>query len=463
MIKKIQNLIMSETATNVIKIPRNKETHGTMILGDTGAGKTQTGHQIISQARYRNEPGICYDPASEFVQSHYQEGLDTILNPLDERFPNWQISSEIKTPTDVDLVAESFMPTEHIKNEQSRFFNEAAQDVFKLFLAKRWTNEKISKVLGDASAIDKLVEKTIIAHKVDPKAHSQRAGILAVLADVAKALEYVPEPSESKRNFSLTNWVKAQRRSWLFLTSKSAVRKSLRPLQSAMLNILMKRLMSIPQKERKNKAWWFFADELHSLNSLSALPEFMVECRKHGIRYIIGTQNKHQILERYGGEAKTMLAQPYLKIFFRCNETETARWISECIGNEEWVKPKSSASMAIDNRNQTSVNFSNELQIRPVASKEQIMHLEDLEGYWKFSGMVVPFELKPRDWEKSHPDFIPRSIEFKDIWDSEQQPIPQMSAKKNESKQKTLEKDTTTEDKISPSLNDMGNEIDLNF
>ncbi len=414
MLSKIWRSLAGEEKIDMLRIPRGKETHGILLLGDPGSGKSQTVNQIIYQARQpdRKEPGVCYDPAAEFVQTHYQDGLDFILNPLDQRFPNWQLASEIETASDLDLIAESFIPVQHVFNEQAKFFNRAAQDVFKLILAKRWTNEKIIKVLSDNAEIDRLVEGTEVAQKIDPKAGPQRAGVLGTLADVAKALKYIPAHSDEKRNFSLTNWVKGKRKSWLFLTTTSDTRDALRPLQSAMLNILMRRLMSIPQAARKNDAWWFVADELHSLNALSALPEFVAECRKHGIRYVLGTQNKHQISHKYGEEAKTMLASPILKIFYRCNEPETARWISECIGSEERVMPRVSSSVAFDEKGRQSNNYSNEVVARTVVSREQIMGLPDLHGYWKFENTVVPFVLSYNDWNKINPDFMPRKIEF---------------------------------------------------
>ncbi len=211
---------------------------------------------------------------------------------------------------------------------------------------------------------------------------------------------------------SIQQWTRAKRRSWLFLTTASDTRDTLRPLISAMLNILMRRLMSVPQAERKNEAWWFIADELHTLNSLPALPEFMVECRKHGIRYVLGTQSKHQLTPQYGDLARTMLASPVLKVFYRCNEPEAARWISDCIGNEERKRPQISTSLPNDRHGRASTNFTSVIENRAVVSKEEIMNLPNLHAYWKFEDAVVPFRMTYREWYKTHPDFIRRKVEF---------------------------------------------------
>jgi hypothetical protein len=408
-----RSLFANGVQTDALKIPRADETKGTLILGDSGTGKTVLLHQIIECARSpeRREPGICYDPASEFVQSHYRHGKDFILNPFDERFPNWELCNEVRTVADLDLIAESFFPSRFTRDPQSKFFNSAAQDIFKLVLAKKYNNQKTIEVIGNPAMLDKLVAGTEFAHYIDPKAGPQRAGVLASLASIGKILRFIPAHREGTKNFSLTGWANANRhQSWLFFTMTAETRDSLRPFASAMLNILMKRLMSISNAQRRNDAWWFIADELHTLNSLSALPEFVAECRKHGIRYVFGTQSKHQIISQYGEEGRAVLAQPKLKIFYRCNESETATWVSQNVGNQELDLTKISESMPTDAHGRNSMSFQNSTENRIIFTREQIMSLPDLHGIWKFENIIVPFRLQYIQREKSSADFVPIKI-----------------------------------------------------
>jgi hypothetical protein len=60
------------------------------VLGDTGTGKSQLLHLFLWQIARRQpqEAAIVYDPAGEFVASHFRPDRgDIILNPLDMRFP----------------------------------------------------------------------------------------------------------------------------------------------------------------------------------------------------------------------------------------------------------------------------------------------------------------------------------------------------------------------------------------
>lgn len=406
----LRRLVSTKSAAYHLRIPRADEAKGTMLLGDSGTGKTQLQHQLIACARSvaRSEPGVCYDPASEFVQTHYEDSLDYILNPFDDRFPNWELRSEIKTTADLDLIAESFFPSRYVRDNQTKFFNRAAQDVFKLVLAHDYSNREIVKILSQPALIDALVKDTEVAHKIDPKAGPQRAGVLASLADAATLLKNIPPPRPERKPFSLTSWTQSKRRSWLFFTMTSETRDSVRPFVSVMLNILMRRLMSIPKKQRENDAWWFVADELHTLNALPALPDFVAECRKHGIRYILGTQSKYQLTLQYGDEAKMILAQAKLKIYFRCNEAEGATWVSQNIGNEEIERPQISVSVPTGaGAGRDSINVHNITENRVLFNKEQIMSLPDLHAIWKFEDKIVPFKLVARKWEENNPEFVP--------------------------------------------------------
>ena len=396
-----------------LRVPREAESKGTLILGDTGSGKSVLINQILDCARSdeRREPGVCYDPASEFVQYHFEEDKDFIINPLDERFPNWQLRDEIRSMTDLDLIAESFFPSKFIRDNQSGFFNKAAQDVFKLILQQKPTNEEIVKIICNPELIDQIVKGTEIAHKIDPKAGSQRIAVLASLADVGKTLRLIPAPQAGKKNFSVTGWTSGEKRSnWLFFTTTSDTRDSLKSFYSAMMNILMRRLMSIPQAMRQNnESWWFIADELHTLHGLFTLPEFAAECRKHGARPVFGTQTKHQIIALYGEEGRGFMAQAKLKIFYRCNEPDAAKWISDFIGSQELNKTQVSASVPTrDSSGRDSISFQNVTENKPLLIKEQIMGLDDLHGVWRLNKDIVYFKIQYIERQKRHLDFIPR-------------------------------------------------------
>src|SRR6266540_1315015 len=108
-------------------------------------------------------------------------------------------------------------------------------------------------------------------------------------------------------------------------------------------------------------------------------------------------------------EAATMLASSHTKILFRCNEPDSARWVSEMIGEEEKERPRIGTTATVQANGRDSINYSTFTERRLVVSKEQIMALPNLHGYWKYADSVVPFRIEPVDRPQIAPSFIPRS------------------------------------------------------
>src|SRR5260370_41949512 len=152
-------------------------------------------------------------------------------------------------------------------------------------------------------------------------------------------------------------------------------------------------------------------DEVHSLKHLPIRKSTLVEARKYGVKVVLGTQNKAQFEEHYGRSAATMLASSHAKILFRCNEPESARWVSEMIGEEEKERPRVGTTATVQANGRDSINYSTFTERRLVVSKEQIMALPNLHGYWKYADAVVPFRMEPIDRPQIAPSFMRRTTQ----------------------------------------------------
>ena len=380
-----------------IRIPRADETEHIMLLGDPGTGKSQTIHHFLLQiaARQPAEAVVIYDPACEFIKRHYnQQRGDVVLNPADQRSPYWSPAGELQTLTDKKLLAESFLPGKSDANQASTsgFFLKAARAIFGRMLELRPTPAQMVDWLKSEDAIDMIVAGTEHTHLIPKNAHGQRAGVLGVLAELGDILRLLPERNACESEISLSEWAR-RRRGWIFITSRMDMREALRPLQAAFINVLMKRLMSVSPEWGQAHPCWLIVDEVHSLKRLPALYETEAEGRKYGLKLIQGTQGKTQYEEYYDRLAKAMLAAPKLKLFFRCGESESARWISDTIGEYEVEKPRIATTASVEDRGRDALNYSTTTEHRQAISKEEIMSLPDRHGYWKYGDAVVPFRL----------------------------------------------------------------------
>jgi hypothetical protein len=151
-------------------------------------------------------------------------------------------------------------------------------------------------------------------------------------------------------------------------------------------------------------------DEAHALGRMPALYAALTEGRKFGLKLVLGTQNKNQFQEHYGHSADTMLAASVLKIVFRCNEPNSARWVSELVGEDEREKPRTGVTASVSDQGRDSINYSSNIERRPVVCREEIMALPKLQGFWKYQDMVVRFRFEARNWPASAERFIPREV-----------------------------------------------------
>ncbi|HYX29263.1 MAG TPA: type IV secretion system DNA-binding domain-containing protein [Pyrinomonadaceae bacterium] len=416
MIDRLKRIVGVDERSYMLRVPRAEENEGLLLLGDPGTGKSQVIHQLLEQIAMRRPPEavICYDPAGEFIQSHFDPSSDIVLNPLDARSPYWSPTLEVnyETPgtssTDRHLVAESFFPDRDHGATTTQFFVKAARSIFGRMLELKSTAEQIVAFLKDEKLIDEIVAGTEHAHLIDEGAKGQRGGVLATLSEIGEALKLLPSSDQCATELSITEWAR-RRRGWIFITSTQDTRDALRTLHAAWINILMKRLLAMSPQRAREQPCWVVVDEVHSLKRLPALSTTMVEGRKFGLKMVLGTQNKAQFEEHYGRGAATMLAAPHVKILFRCNEPESARWVAEMIGEEEKERPRIGTTATVQANGRDSINYSTVTERRLVVSKEQVMALPNLHGYWKYSDVVVPFRIKPVDRPTIAPAFNRRT------------------------------------------------------
>jgi type IV secretory pathway TraG/TraD family ATPase VirD4 len=394
-----------------LRVPREEEAESALLLGDPGTGKSQILHQVMAQllAREPAESVACYDPACEFLRAYYDAARgDVIFNPLDARCPFWSPSAEVSQEADCEFVAESFFPGRHEGGRHpADFFNDAARIVFARMLARRLAPAEMLEVMRDERLLDELMEGTEHAYIIDAGAKGQRAGVLATLGLVLKSLKHLPRREECHSELSLTEWARA-RRGVLFITGTPDTREALRPLHAPALNILLKRLRGGDEREVKKSPCAVLVDEAHTLGRLPALSDALVEGRKYAVKLWLGAQNKTQWEDLYGRLASTILAAPHLKIFLRCGEAETARWVSEMIGEEERERPRVGATATVQSGGRDSVNYSTHTERRALVSKEEVMSLANLTGYWKYERSVVPFRLEPHTPPQVTRPFVPR-------------------------------------------------------
>jgi hypothetical protein len=349
---RVQDYFGFKQRSYTLTVPREEENEGLLLLGDPGTGKSQIMHLLIDEiaSRKQFEAIVIYDPVGEFLEQHYDPETDIILNPLDARCPYWNPVDEIENVSDETsaperyFIAESFFPDHPHSSPTTQFFNKAARSIFAHLLGFKPSPERLVQMLTDEELIDACVAGTEHAHLIDRAAKAQRAGVLATLSEVGASLKLLPTLEQCDgRRFTFREW--AQRRNrCIFITSTQSTREALRRTHAAWFNFLFGKLMGTSVTTSGQRPCWVMIDEAHSLKRLPALETALVEGRKYRVKIVLGTQNKTQIEQSYERISATMLAASHTKSFGRINESDSARWVSDMIGQQEIERPRVSTT-----------------------------------------------------------------------------------------------------------------------
>ena len=367
----------------MLRIPARAEAQHMQIIGDTGAGKSALMFQLLRQVRSRGDSAIVYDPAREFVKRFYDpERGDVILNPLDKRCPYWGPAEELRSRSEAKALAASlFQPPQDKKGE---FFIESPQKIFAFLMAYGPTPEELIEWMSNPEEIDRRLKGTEHAHLIDPRAHQQRAGVLASLGLVADSLRLLPKRNGANGSWTATEWAE-KRQGWIFLTSLPAEREALRPLQSLWIDWLVLRLLNEPTAAQRRV--WFVIDELASLQKLPQLHTAIVEARKSGNPLVLGFQGKAQLEYLYGHLAEVMLSQPATSVWLTTKEPKAGQWVSEFIGKVEVERLRETHF----DGTRSGRNFALDRQVEPLVLESEISGLADLHAYMKFQNYVTYF------------------------------------------------------------------------
>ena len=367
----------------MIRIPARAEAQHMQIIGDTGAGKSALMFQVLRQVQSRGDAAIVYDPAREFVKRFYNPSRgDVILNPLDKRCPYWGPAEELRSRSEAKALAASlFQPPQDKKGE---FFVESPQKIFAFLMAYGPTPNELVEWMANPDEIDRRLKGTEHAHLIDPRAHQQRAGVLASLGLVADSLRLLPKQQESNGTWTATEWAE-KRQGWVFLTSLPAEREALRPLQSLWIDWLVLRLLNEPTESQRRV--WFVIDELASLQKLPQLHTAITEARKSRNPVVLGFQGKAQLEYLYGHIAEVMLSQPATSIWLTTKEPKAGQWVSEFIGKVEVERLRETHF----DGTRAGRNFALDRQVEPLVLESEISGLADLHAYMKYQNYVTRF------------------------------------------------------------------------
>lgn len=383
--KRLRRLICKRKCQSDLKLAgipliRDAETEHMLISGTTGSGKTNAMNELLIQIRKRGDKVLIVDTTCGFVERFYEEGRDTLLNPLDKRSETWNLWEECHQNYLFDDFAESVIP----QTASDPFWSQAARIVLtsaaKSLNARR--EYKIKKLINVALSdpleeVYPYFEGTLAASMMHPSADKTALSIRSTLAASIRSFEFL---KDDPNPFSIRRWIQDDtQKGWLFLSCTPEQRSSLRPLISGWLSLATKALTG--RKEDISHKIWVFIDELPSLNQIPDLPKALAEVRKYGGCFVLGVQNVSQMDDLYGHNiTRSICGLTGTKLIFRSPDSDTCKRMSQFLGEQEIIETSESISFG-SHQMRDGVSLSEHKHLKPVVSHSEILSLPNLQAY----------------------------------------------------------------------------------
>lgn len=366
-----------------VPVPSSFETEHVLLVGAPGTGKTNLIVKMLEGIRASDQRAIVYDAAGTFVEKFYRPGIDTLLNPLDQRSATWSPWVDVPRDYHYDQIAESTIPDK----TGDPFWAKAARGTLVAVLRKlAQQKHTFVSLLLDRLLRSKLKDLAAFAAGTDAAAfislegERTSAGIQAELASVMRSFSYLDDTEDG---FSIRDWVeKGAGGNWLFITVKADQLPSLRPLITVWLDIAISAIMSLePDQHRR---LYCVVDELPTLQKLPSLSDFLARARKYGGCGILGFQSYPQLEATYGiQDAAAITGYCSTWVALRANDSPTAKHVSENLGQVEQVEANEGMSYGVNDM-RDGVNLSRLQVTRPLVMHTEVTNLPNLTGFLRF-------------------------------------------------------------------------------
>lgn len=423
-IKRIISLYSSIKLAN-IPYPKNSSHTHTLITGGSGTGKTVLMNSLIQQIRDKNQKAIIYDKMGVFTKYFYNPETDIILNPLDERSHNWDLTQECKTRPHCDNIASAFIPTRSTNSDP--FWDNASkillseviyhsQNLEDLLNTLFYSEESLEKIANSSMALKKIMSKN---------SGKTVASILVVFYTYIRSLNLLH--NILNESFSIRDWISDDsKKGFLIVSSKADSQETLKPLLTAIFETAINSILSLKQDPSRNL--WFFLDELPSLQYIPSLQSALAESRQFGASFIVSLQVMSQLKDIYGiQKAESVSGLCRNRVIFSTPDDDTARWCSNSLGKTEVEEVRESFTYGSHDM-RDGVNLNKQVSIKNIVLPTEIMDLENLNCYIKFGAGfgvaktkldIVRYEPKAESFieyefvEKKLQETKPEELEFK--------------------------------------------------
>lgn len=326
-----------------LAISKSRERQHALILGQTGAGKTQILLPVIGRAVNRNDRALIFDYKGDLTSTTTERVA--IIAPWDERGWAWDIAADVRNKQDARAFAAALIQ----ETGKDPFWSNGARSLLVAMVVKlqvergqEWTwGELAALVPADLERLYVIVrdynpEGLAAVEEASKTTQSLRmtlASFLSALFDLADAWDRHP----TDKRVSFRRWMidpPAHYPRSFILQGNIAYE----PLMKAYIQGILRAVQQIvgdPGFATSDHGIWVFLDEFIQLGKLDTLLPLLEVARGKGIRVILAAQDFARISEVYGDQgARALMGTVATKIFGMTSGT-SAQDYSDLLGDQE--------------------------------------------------------------------------------------------------------------------------------
>ena len=446
-----------------------KSTHvHTLITGEPGTGKTVLISSLIKQIRKKGQKAIIYDKMGVFTKRFYDPKTDIILNPMDQRSYNWDITKECKSRSHCDNIAAAFIPNRSSASDP--FWENAARILLSEVLHQAINlQELIDLLFKDEDRLIEIIESSVALKRILPKDSKKTSGsIISVLYSYVYSLQLLENNSNQK--LSIREWISDDnQKGFLIISSKADSQETLRPLLTAIFETAINSILSLEDNPHRNL--WVLLDELPSLQYIPSLQSALSQSRQFGASFVLALQVMSQLKDLYGDrKAESVSGSCSNRVVFSTPDKDTANWCSKSLGDVEVEEVKESVTYGShDMRDGVSAN--KQISITNLVLPTEIMNLRKLNCFLRFGlGFgVAKVKLKITKYKNKAEGFIecktlhdkmPSKIEEIINDDEDINPIPELEDNNSMFSEEFLEEEDEALNEEEENLKEISEEED---
>ncbi len=381
-----------------VPLVKEKRRKHILLVGATGSGKTQGILELLTGFREEGYKVIVIDPECSALKYFYRgasNAHDTIINPMDKRAKPWDFWNDARNESQLEYMAASLVPEP--KNGADPFWNQAARVLFletaKVVLRERaeYQGEARNKpgikrllsllTTADLKVLEDALKGTIAESLVSRDAEKLALSVKSTLAAYLRCLELL---EDTQGGFSIRNWVHDKNDAWLFITSREDMHETFKPLLSVILDVVANEMLTLDEDPSRKIA--IVIDEEASLNPSRSLQEVRARGGKRGIQVISGYQTTAQAVALSGiASAQALSAMYGTRVYFACNDADSAQFASRDLGQQEVIERVESTSLGA-NTIRDGVSLSQQRRVIDLVMPNEVTGLHARQAFLRLSG-----------------------------------------------------------------------------